>query len=389
MALSLIPTSVHAQETNATEKILREYNLLSFSDAQASHIVGNVLIGGRLYHSTERANIDYASLSKGISSYVGNTNGSYASYFYDISKDPQFKIPKLYTNMEYGGKPNGEGEVVVGDHIDFNELKEKILSESNFDTTKASSLEAEVDIEMGKVYYIDNINEVNKINFIGEVTSKQPTVLNIVGEWNTIPNIYLNGEPFNGNVNPESRHESWFGEGHSIVWNAPFTSSELNRKTIETDIIGHIVAPNADFVNEGGGNLNGSAIVNKFIGRGMELHSFPYIGDYEPPVDPDPETPEPPIDPPVDPEPPVEPETPDPPVDPEPPVEPEKPEPPTDPEVPPTPEKPDVEVPKEPDPTPPPIENEETLPQTGGFSLGTLGIGLVGLGTVLIKKKKD
>lgn len=90
-----------------------------------------------------------------------------------------------------------------------------------------------------------------------------------------------------------------FGEGgNKIIWNLPNveTNSETGENRLVTygtsqNILGHIIAPNAEFWNYGvntdgslfweGGNINGSVIVKDFHSGVAEMHMWPYDGGSE------------------------------------------------------------------------------------------------------------
>lgn len=113
------------------------------------------------------------------------------------------------------------------------------------------------------------------------------------------PMVLVNGEKFNGTKPGEGGEYS--DNGNSVVWNMPNieTNDNENRVTMhsETDILGHIVAPNAEFWNYredagkvtwNGGNNNGCAIVKSWHGGYMESHMWPYgEGEIGEPIDPD------------------------------------------------------------------------------------------------------
>lgn len=98
------------------------------------------------------------------------------------------------------------------------------------------------------------------------------------------PVILVNGIAFNGGGGIGQGIE--FGDNGGVVFNMPNLELIPIALQPQTDILGHIIAPNNDFYNYtandngdsiwNGGNINGSVIVNSWNGGFMQMHMWPY-----------------------------------------------------------------------------------------------------------------
>ncbi|MGL5646284.1 MAG: Spy0128 family protein, partial [Clostridium sp.] len=171
-------------------------------------------------------------------------------------------------------------------------------------------------IDVGKSYLIKDASNLKRVNMIfpeGYHPIKNPypypTTINIsdskllqvemLGKnQNLLPEIYVDGERFVGSIHGSPGFgDGQIGEMNRVIWNMPNleTIGEEGRlvRTMDTDILGHIVAPKAEFWNYriseqgkfewNGGNMNGCAIVKSWHGGTMESHFWPYNGEIAPP----------------------------------------------------------------------------------------------------------
>lgn len=98
------------------------------------------------------------------------------------------------------------------------------------------------------------------------------------------PKILADGEEVIGNATTSGGHVD-YGQNQNIIWNLPNITSVNGGKKVAViggDLVGHIVAPRADFYNYKaddngafswqGGNINGAAIVGAWYSGNMEAH---------------------------------------------------------------------------------------------------------------------
>ncbi|MGL4874528.1 MAG: collagen-binding domain-containing protein [Clostridium sp.] len=213
--------------------------------------------------------------------------------------------------------------------VDFDRAFDDLIKESNAFLKSSENIvvdessEYKIDstgnlkLDVGKSYLIKDASKLLSVNFIypeGFDPLKNPypeqTIINISDDTlaakvlgdkrqNLLPDMYVNGIAFTGHDpvgSPPGFGDGQVGEMNRIIWNMPNikTVGEEGRlvRTQLSDILGHIVAPNAEFWNyrmEGteliwtGGNINGAAIVKSWHGGTMESHFWPYNGVIETP----------------------------------------------------------------------------------------------------------
>ncbi len=146
----------------------------------------------------------------------------------------------------------------------------------------------------GYDYYTDPYAKPTTISIVDDEIN--PVIHNNI-KYSRFPNTLINNKELAG-VQGENGE---FGEmGSKIIWNVPNIVTDPvtkdNRLTMHKSgtIVGHIVAPQADFCvadvgekGEGdgsmlGGNLNGAIIAANIESGVIEVHMFPYFGDDEP-----------------------------------------------------------------------------------------------------------
>ncbi|MGL4874882.1 MAG: SpaA isopeptide-forming pilin-related protein [Clostridium sp.] len=264
---------------------------------------------------------------------------------------PEAKKPNLYINESDNGVkiengmyrmqdekglfkgPNnwGNSPILQNDNfIDFEKANIELMRESkklledsgNIVVGESSKYKIDargrLNLDVGKNYIIEDASRLESVNFIfpegyGPMINLYPysTVINIKDDklkqkvmenksQNLLPNKYVNGKIFSGMIfgGTPGFGDGQIGKMNKIIWNMPNirTTGEEGRLVtdIQGDILGHILAPNAEFWNyvtevqgDGtekkvwrGGNINGCAIVKEWYGGYMESHFWPY-GDKE------------------------------------------------------------------------------------------------------------
>lgn len=244
---------------------------------------------------------------------------------------------ELYYFHKDGNKflsPNlsGYGETLQSDNfINFEQARANLIQESNSKAQSSENIEVEPEsetgylkIEVGKNYVIKNAQDLRVIDFIYpkgydplENVYPKSTIINITGEtlptsgrifkgfstdagfWVTgdiplarinneihqyFPITLVNGKQFNGAQSIGEGFEH--GKLNNIVFNLPnIKTKNGGHKVIlkhnMSDVLGHIVAPSAEFWNYdesgwNGGNMNGSAIVDSWHAGTLESHMWPF-----------------------------------------------------------------------------------------------------------------
>lgn len=289
------------------EYILGNYNVFSFNDVQANHIVGPIVAKNEAYATANYAGaILYTSdYSRGISSYVGNVSAVSSNspdpqatfalnYDYDKYENAD-QPPTFYTKLsgkkvksegtewysKYyfypdGNKPrfvspnrSGESKVLQSDnYIDFNSARASIMNQSKNLLEDQSNIKVSPDgsgtlkLDVGKKYIIENASNLKEVDFIypnGYDPFNNPyphsTIINIASDtlfkgkiagndYHLFPKIMVNGQIFDGAKQGENGE---YGSANNILWNLPNIKSDKVAIQINADILGHIVAPNAKF----------------------------------------------------------------------------------------------------------------------------------------------
>lgn len=257
-----------------------------------------------------------------------------------VTKERKGYEEKFYFTNESGKfispNANGDKEVYINDNfINFNEVKSEIEKESKLLLNNKNNIVLRpengllVIPELGKNYLVEDSDKVRVVNikypkeydprtnpypyptvitmsgglpksgskfgaidelgYLPEITYPQIHVFGIKEKFQYFPNIYVNDKPFNGNF---AGQYGEYGKSNGVIWNMPNVKTSDGKVTtqVESDILGHIVAPNAIFWNAKnydevnsdwkGGNINGSVIVESWHGGKMESHVWP-VGDFD------------------------------------------------------------------------------------------------------------
>ncbi|WP_297630939.1 FctA domain-containing protein [uncultured Clostridium sp.] len=343
------------------KNILSKYNVFSFGDITASHIMGPI-VGREVHRVHDKSTTAISDYANNVPSYLekiykaesGNGNNVGLNYWYDRNRPgvaiDKVKIPNFYIGekdnfvekvgnpatykMVYGNEkisgPNDSGNkpVLQNDNfLDFEKAAKITLEESKkllndpkniiIDTSEKYKIDEKgtLKIDAGNNYLIKDASRLKKVNIIypeGFSPINKPlypygTIINVEGnlakgilegkEQSLFPNIYVNGgddldneQGFSG-INGDFGYGQ-FGEFVKVIWNMPniVTTDGENRiwKKSGSDILGHIVAPQAEFWNcnevggkiqWAGGNINGGAIVKSWYGGSMESHYWPHEGE--------------------------------------------------------------------------------------------------------------
>lgn len=337
------------------KNILSKYNVFSFGDITASHIVGPV-VGRDAYKVTKDQKLIVSDYANNIPSYlekiykVSDANNVGLNYGFE-GQNPNFqggaiKYPNLYIAEEgndvFHNSNSGLYQMVYGDtkiagpnntgnspilqndkFLDFEKAAKMTLEESKkllndskniiIETSEKYKIDEEgtLKIDAGNNYLIKNASNLKKVDIIfpeGFSPIEKPlypygTIINIEGdlpkgifkgkEQSLFPEIYVNGKVFVGIIHgTPGVGDAQIGEFTKVLWNMPnIVTNEgeniLWKKTA-SDILGHIVAPQAEFWNgkeEGGdiqwagGNINGNVIVKSWYGGSMESHYWPHEGE--------------------------------------------------------------------------------------------------------------
>ncbi|MGL5416472.1 MAG: collagen-binding domain-containing protein [Clostridium sp.] len=336
------------------KNILSKYNVFSFGDITASHIMGPI-VGREVHRVKDKSTTAISDYANNVPSYLekiykaesGNGNNVSLNYWYDrnipgVAID-KVKIPNFYIGekdnfvekvgdpatyrMVYGNEkisgPNDTGQkpVLQNDNfLDFEKAAQITLEESKkllsdpkniiIDNSEKYKIDESgtLKIDAGNNYLIKDGSKLKRVDIIypdGFSPIKKPlypygTIINVEGnlakgvlegkEQSVFPEIAVNGVQFSG-INGDFGHGQ-FGEFVKVIWNMPniVTNEGKNKiwKKSGSDILGHIVAPQAEFWNcnevDGkvqwtGGNINGGVIVKSWYGGSMESHYWPNEGE--------------------------------------------------------------------------------------------------------------
>ena len=276
---------------------------LKKGDAKIFHINSQFLINGSLTlegilsGSSTNGRMDLKPTSGNLKSCVTrlNIDNLYCGYFYNGQPNSISDSCNFSSNMIYslnGGQYStfySSQSITVGNYMNFDRLYDSIINEQN-KIKKGRYIAPEngvAHIEIGGEYYIDNINEIEKIMF--DNFSENENNLTVITINNTgdiqFPKIFKteeNGEGTLVSTNDYSGMQRPYGEYSNfyvidkyygnIIWNIPnATYIELS----SAPFIGHIIAPNADLY---GPELHyaGNFIVNSLYLEGnSEAHFYP------------------------------------------------------------------------------------------------------------------
>lgn len=347
--------------------ILTRFNLLSFGDIEATHIVGPIITKDSAYRTrstvggtTNSGYLVASDYAKGVFSYIGNFQSSgnewggsdvISSFQLNYGFDELVSntdVPPTYTTKNqtirteeiYGKKkyfvingddkflsPNnhGYGEVKQNDSfINFDELKTAMISGSqsihteaenddNYAISEISLLGAytisgdaivinKFEVEVGKNYVIPANVAINEIYLkfpegidYNENPYLPKTIISFEGT--TLNPTTINGTSYSqlpvtsidslGNefIAAAGEGKEYNDIGNQIILNFPNMTGKFKTISDGQNIVGHIVAPQAEFWNVdskgswAGGNLNGTLIVDSCHSGNMEIHMWPYNGD--------------------------------------------------------------------------------------------------------------
>ncbi|MGL5346391.1 MAG: SpaA isopeptide-forming pilin-related protein [Peptostreptococcaceae bacterium] len=189
--------------------ILQNYNIFSFSDIEATHVVGPIITRNKAYRTqgyqagtSASSQLIASDFSNGKSSYVGTVEqlgqedkGKFAlNYWFDKNQNPP---PNLYVslssnsvqNIPQWGNPKyffynssgkqftspnatGQGGVLQNDNfINFDEARSSIIAQSQSMLTNSNNIEVSPDletgylkIEAGKKYRVKNANRLRVVD---------------------------------------------------------------------------------------------------------------------------------------------------------------------------------------------------------------------------------
>ncbi|MGG7178384.1 collagen-binding domain-containing protein [Clostridium paraputrificum] len=275
----------------------------------------------------------------------------YISSFNDLEKNQNSGKHTVYSKDDkaFTGPSNtGYGPIFQNDNfINFEEARSALLKESGNLASRTDSIEVSPEvntgylkIEAGKSYLIKDASRLRIVDIQypeGYDPVKNhypyPTIINIVDDSLAIsgetfkernitaadgssfyvanqslnkidgkvhqffPGIFVNGKIFDGGTGAGEGFE--YGEDNGVIWNMPNIKTKNDGYRVATDgnydILGHIIAPNAEFWNYNekspgevtwsGGNMNGCAIVESWHGGTRESHMWPLaLTDIDPPI---------------------------------------------------------------------------------------------------------
>lgn len=281
--------------------------------------------------------IDYVVLDDGSTFISPNDSGKQLTYQSDDFIDEDALYNAIYDTsveiMENGTLEGSVSEVYTYDDSKFDGSDPEtvvITMNGNVieDTSDIVTIEAggllRLSFDVGESWTIKNADHLDEVNIIypegyDYFTNPYlvPTTINFActeinpvdiavdvdgdGDTETVshsvfPNTLINGVE----IRADQGYEGEYGEGgNKIIWNLPYikTSDETadNRLMFASsgqNILGHIIAPNAEIWNYyieaesgelkwGGGNLNGTALVKSFYSGEMEMHMWAYEGSDE------------------------------------------------------------------------------------------------------------
>ena len=259
------------QGSYTIEYLIENYNLVTRNNvAEMSDVIGPILVGGNiestLYHSKITNNI--SSYVKGKILNGGNItpNDGYTPTFY-VGTVNDVKDNEINGFSSYLVDGNGQKIVETDTYIDFDLLYNNISAQSRNlaeGTIVKPDDNGKIEIKVGETVTIESLDEVSKINIVGDMNSSNLTLINIKQSGNVnLPVIEING------ANAITSGSS--SAGTAIVWNLPNASKVKN---LNHPLVGHLIAPNADFESNDT-NYAGCFIVKSLTGR-IEGHYYPY-----------------------------------------------------------------------------------------------------------------
>lgn len=259
------------------EYVLNGFNVVSFGDATLDiHVMGAVIVEGTLSGGGSGF-ADSAYVKK--PSYIGKVKFDHgANTRKDQNPVADLFVGKNNTVNSTGTSVNGyspensynrNGKVYKNpDYIDFEKLYKAIYSDSQaLPDQKDRTLSGfdnwgEVNVDAGTTVNVTLDGKKLTINVVG--TSDEATVINVLDNGNAIvPKVTGAGKSAEN------------GDSQPVVINYPY-ASKVTVTTDRTPSIGHILAPQASIVVEGG-NFNGCLVGSNIYSNG-EGHLWPYTG---------------------------------------------------------------------------------------------------------------
>ncbi len=282
--------------------ILKNYNIFVSEDYAGTHVVGPVIVGGKFKNYQNQYSCSFGGLTApskldgfphkvpsyfgGEAEITGNTLNVFSdvgSYFGTINKRKTFYYMKALNQIDYSKIKYTDKYI---DIKKWNELRNEAftLNESGnvkvtkngdnaissdngkckIDNISEYSFKYKLNIKAGTSVTIDvDILKESKVNIIGN-TVNNDTIIYSDGENIKFPPVLINNE------NPKSIET----EPNGVALVFAFPNADIIEASKETT--GHIIAPNAEVVLNGG-NFNGCIIAKKVYSR-AEGHMWPYNG---------------------------------------------------------------------------------------------------------------
>lgn len=282
--------------------ILKNYNIFVSEDYAGTHVVGPVIVGGKFKNYQNQYGCSFGGLTApskldgfphkvpsyfgGEAEITGNTLNVFSdvgSYFGTINKRKTFYYMKALNQIDYSKIKYTDKYI---DIKKWNELRNEAftLNESGnvkvtkngdnaissdngkckIDNISEYSFKYKLNIKAGTSVTIDaDILKESKVNIIGN-TVNDDTIIYSDGENIKFPPVLINNE------NPKSIET----EPNGVALVFAFPNADIIEASKETT--GHIIAPNAEVVLNGG-NFNGCIIAKKVYSR-AEGHMWPYNG---------------------------------------------------------------------------------------------------------------
>lgn len=282
--------------------ILKNYNIFVSEDYAGTHVVGPVIVGGKFKNYQNQYSCSFGGLTApskldgfphkvpsyfgGEAEITGNTLNVFSdvgSYFGTINKRKTFYYMKALNQIDYSKIKYTDRYI---DIKKWNELRNEAftLNESGnvkvtkngdnaissdngkckIDNISEYSFKYKLNIKAGTSVTIDaDILKESKVNIIGN-TVNNDTIIYSDGENIKFPPVLINNE------NPKSIET----EPNGVALVFAFPNADIIEASKETT--GHIIAPNAEVVLNGG-NFNGCIIAKKVYSR-AEGHMWPYNG---------------------------------------------------------------------------------------------------------------
>ena len=266
------------------EDIISKYNVVTFGDVSAGHIVGPVAVKGDitspLYHSQQTQGVSSFIIGNPGTGNVDCQDGLYPTLYLGLQNESN-----VSGSIEAGFSVNGSWYTrnpieFTDSYIDFSKLYSSIQSQQTKlyqGTVVTPDENGVIHIQGGKAYVIESLANVTQIVLDDfELFQSAETVITIKQSGTmTFPTI-INGETNQTYTATDYKKSGSTYAGINLVWSLPNATNITFPQQIS---VGHIVAPNADVVLPTT-HYNGCYIVKNLIGNpySTELHYYPYNG---------------------------------------------------------------------------------------------------------------